>query len=71
MSRNAIISVCVALVAMISGLGAARAIAQCVEEQKLAASDAAAGDSFGTSVSVSGDTAVVGAQHARRRSLSV
>ena len=31
-----------------------------VEQQKLVASDAAAGDFFGTSVSVSGDTAVIG-----------
>ncbi len=33
-----------------------------LEEQKLTASDAAAGDSFGCSVSVSGDVAVVGAE---------
>jgi len=31
------------------------------EQKKLTASDGAAGDNFGTSVSVSGDTAVIGA----------
>ena len=50
-----------ALVAMIVGLSAAQAPAQCTEQQKLTASDAAADDAFGISVSVDGDTAVVGA----------
>ena len=49
------------LVAMILGLGATGAPAQYLEQQKLTASDAEAVDEFGVSVSVSGDTAVVGA----------
>ncbi len=50
-----------ALVALAIGLGATQAPAQCLEEQKLTASDAAAFADFGVSVSVSGDTAIVGA----------
>ena len=50
-----------ALRAIIMAVGAAQAAAQSTEEQKLTASDAAANDSFGASVSVSGDTAIVGA----------
>ena len=49
------------LVAFVLGLGATQALAQCEEEKKLTASDGALGDQFGYSVSVSGDTAVVGA----------
>ena len=49
------------LVAFVLGLGATQALAQCEEEKKLTASDGALGDQFGQSVSVSGDTAVVGA----------
>ncbi len=48
---------------MIVAVGAARAPAQCSEEQKLTAFDVAALDQFGKSVSVSGDTAVVGASY--------
>ena len=51
-----------AWVALVVGMGAAQALAQCTEQQKLTASDAAGGDEFGVSVSVSGDTAVVGAR---------
>ena len=36
-------------------------LAQQTEDAKLTASDAAAGDQFGASVSISGDTALVGA----------
>ena len=39
------------------GFSATRAQAQCVEQQKLTASDADAGDHFGWSVSVSGAVA--------------
>ncbi len=49
-----------ALAAMILGLGVTRAPAQCLEQQKLTASDAAENDRFG-SVSASGDIVVVGA----------
>ncbi len=49
------------MAAMIVAVGAAQAPAQCTEQQKLTASDREAGDMFGVSVSVSGDTAVVGA----------
>ena len=50
------------LVAFVLGLGTAQSLAQCTEQQKLTASGADAGDWFGFSVSVSGDTALVGAQ---------
>ena len=50
-----------ALMAIILGLGATQAFAQCAEEDKLTASDAAARDWFGLSVALSGDTALVGA----------
>ncbi|MCH7596844.1 MAG: FG-GAP repeat protein [Planctomycetes bacterium] len=49
------------LVAIIFSLGAAPALAQFVEVQKLAVSDETAAEWFGRSVSVSGNTAVVGA----------
>ncbi|NOT00103.1 MAG: hypothetical protein HOP29_05705 [Phycisphaerales bacterium] len=49
------------LVGMCMAVGASPARGQCVEQQKLAALDAAANDFFGYAVSVSGDTAVVGA----------
>ncbi len=49
------------LVAMILGLVAAQTSAQCVQHQRLTASDAWEGDAFGRAVSVSGNTAVVGA----------
>jgi len=58
---------CVVLIALLTGMGlmgvARLAQAQCQPQElaKLLASDAAAGDSFGSSVSVSGDTAVIGA----------
>jgi len=42
-------------------VGASPAWGQCVEERKLTAADAAADDFFGASVSVSGNTVVVGA----------
>ena len=42
-------------------LASSGATAQIFEEQKLLASDGAAGDCFGRSVAVSGDTAVIGA----------
>ena len=48
------------LVAIIFSLGAAPALAQFVEVQKLAVSDETAAEWFGRSVSVSGNTAVVG-----------
>ena len=51
-----------ALVAMIVATGAGQAFAECTELQKLTASDAAASDGFGWSVSVSAETAVVGGQ---------
>ena len=47
--------------ALVLGLGAAPAPAQFLEQQKLTAPGAEAADQFGVSVSVSGDTAVVGA----------
>ena len=47
--------------AMILGLGAVTAAAQCLELQKLTASDEAGSQMFGRAVSVSGETAVVGA----------
>lgn len=50
-----------ALVAVIVAMGSARAPAQCVEDQELTASDAAQRDQFGSTVSVSENTAVVGA----------
>ncbi|MCH7597366.1 MAG: FG-GAP repeat protein [Planctomycetes bacterium] len=49
------------LMALVLGLGAAHASAQLVQNQTLTASDAAAGKALGISVSVSGDTTVVGA----------
>ena len=49
-----------AVVAMLVGLTSSTS-AQCMEQQKLTASDAAMGDYFGSSVSVSGQTALVGA----------
>jgi len=58
---------CVVLTAVLTGMGlmgvvrAAQAQCQPQELAKLLASDAAAGDRFGYSVSVSGDTAVIGA----------
>ena len=48
------------LATMMLGCGAAQTHAQCLEEQKLTASDATQYDYFGK-VSVSGDTVVVGA----------
>ena len=50
------------LVAFVLGLGTAQSLAQCTEQQKLTASGANAGDWFGFSVSVSGNTVLVGAQ---------
>ena len=50
-----------ALAAMIAGAGAAHAPAQCMEQQKLTASDPFEFNGFGTSVSVSGIRAIVGA----------
>ena len=41
-----------------------------VEVAKLTAADAAAGDEFGRSVAIDGDTIVVGANHGRRPSCS-
>ncbi len=45
------------------GVGEARAGGEVHEDRKLTASDAGAGDDFGVSVSVSGETAAVGATH--------
>ncbi|NOT02614.1 MAG: hypothetical protein HOP29_18565 [Phycisphaerales bacterium] len=50
-----------ALVVVCMAVGAIPALGQCAEEQKLIAADIDANDEFGRSVSVSGDTAVVGA----------
>jgi len=50
-----------AVVGVCMAIGASSAWGQCDEEQKLTAADAAAGDQFGASVSVSGDTVIVGA----------
>lgn len=50
-----------ALIAVLAVIGATRVFGQCLERQKLAAFDQAADDYFGGCVSVSGDTAVVGA----------
>ncbi len=51
-----------ALAAMILSLGVAPALAQSIEAHTLAASDAAATDLFGSSISVSGNTTLVGAR---------
>lgn len=48
------------LVGLILGQCSAQAFAQCIERQKLTASDAGAVDQFGNSVSVDGDIAVIG-----------
>jgi FG-GAP repeat len=45
---------------MIFGFNDVQASGQCVEQQELTSPDAAASDQFGWSVSISGDTAVVG-----------
>ncbi|MCH7591250.1 MAG: FG-GAP repeat protein [Planctomycetes bacterium] len=50
------------LAAMAVGLCVAPGSGQCLEEQALTASDAASGDGFGGSVSMSADTALVGAR---------
>ena len=49
------------LVAIVFCMGSEQAFAQCEEQQKLTASDAGLVDNFGSSVSVSGDTALIGA----------
>ncbi len=49
-----------ALLALLSFLPAIVDATPTTEQAKLTASDAAAGDQFGSSVSVAGDTAVVG-----------
>lgn len=46
----------------LAGVSGTRAPAQCMEEQKLTASDADGMDHFGRSVSASGDTVVVGVE---------
>lgn len=56
-----------ALVAIVLGLRVAQVLAQCpgdelLAEQKLTATDPEGNDTFGISVSVSGDTALVGAR---------
>jgi len=50
----------VAAVVGLALVAAAAPVGAATEEAKLSASDAAGGDNFGRSVSVSGDTAVVG-----------
>ncbi len=59
---NCLAAVCGAALALLAGgVGEVRAGDEVHEVQKLTVSDAAAWDEFGTSVSVSGDTAMVGA----------
>ena len=55
------ISLLVVLGMLVTGLFAAMPVEAQITETKLTASDAAYGDGFGLSVSISGDTAVVGA----------
>jgi hypothetical protein len=54
-----------ALITLLFGIGAPTAYAA-TEDDKLNASDAAAGDQFGVGVAVSGTTVVVGARIATR-----
>ncbi len=58
--RRGVWGVGYALVGACIAAGAMPARGQCPEQQKLTALDAAVGDLFGYSVSVSGDTAAVG-----------
>ena len=51
-----------ALVTTIVGVGGAQILAQCTENQKLTAAVPGGGKGFGSSVSVSGNTAFIGAQ---------
>ena len=63
--RSSIDCIRVAALAIASGIGSAERLgAQCArnEDQKLVASDGAAEDRFGSSVSMSGNVAVVGAR---------
>ncbi len=57
------IAVVVGLIPMGIGMHSSACVDAQSTETKLAASDAASGDRFGCSLSVSGDTAVVGARH--------
>ncbi len=50
-----------AFAVFVLGLGATQACAQCVKQQRLTDSNEVASDTFGNSVSVNGDTALVGA----------
>ena len=50
-----------AWLAMIMGVGAARVNAQCLEHQRLTASDTVPGDLFASPISLSEDTAVISA----------
>ena len=61
---NLLVAGLAALAVVLGAIGAAQAAGPLDQQAKLTASDGAAGDSFGFSVAVSGDTAVVGDSNA-------